>query len=92
MCTWIYKIRRGRITRVIIWSFYDLGIMRCKDLFVTTVNFELIDVNFTKIETIDQIVEKHSVNISEIEDTSEAIETDNEPPEEDVNNKNKFIF
>lgn len=92
MCTWIYKIRRGRITRVIIWSFYDLGIMRCKDLFVTTVNFELIDVNFTKIETIDQIVEKHSVNISEVEDTSETIETDNENSEEDVNNKNKFIF
>lgn len=92
MCTWIYKIRRGRITRVIIWSFYDLGIMRCKDLFVTTVNFELIDVNFTKIETIDQIVEKHSVNISEVEDTSETIETDNENSEEDVNNKSKFIF
>ena len=42
MCTWIYKIRRGRITRVIIWSLYDLGIMRVKDLFVTNINFELI--------------------------------------------------
>lgn len=80
MCTWIYKIRRGRITRVIIWSVYDLGTMRVKDLFVTTINFELIDIDFTQIEHIEKIVEEHSINISELPDniTDENIESENE--------------
>ena len=68
MCTWIYKIRRGRITRVIIWSLYDLGIMRVKDLFVTNINFELIDMDFTKIEHVEKVIEEHSIKLSEVPD------------------------
>lgn len=67
MCTWIYKIRRGCITRVVIWSYYDLGTMRVKDLFVTTVNFDLIDMDFTKIEHVEKIIEKNSIKIREVD-------------------------
>lgn len=88
MCTWIYKMRRGRITRVIIWSLYDLGTMRVKDLFVTTVQFELIDMDFTKIEHVEQLVENHSVNIAELPDSNEEESDD----EEDVQKKYKLIF
>ena len=92
MCTWIYKIRRGRITRVIIWSVYDLGTMRVNDLFVTTVNFELIDMDFTKIEHVEQIVKDHSINISELPNDEVTIsESDND--EEDTSaSKFKIIF
>jgi replicative DNA helicase len=68
MCTWIYKIRRGRITRVVIWSYYDLGTIRVKDLFVTTVNFDLIDMDFTKIEHVEKVIEEHSIKIREVAD------------------------
>ena len=66
MCTWIYKVRSGRITRVIIWSWYDLGTMRVKDLFVTNHNFELIDVDFTKIEVVEEKLKENSVLMSQI--------------------------
>ena len=66
MCTWIYKVRSGRITRVIIWSLYDLGTMRVKDLFVTNHNFELIDVDFTKIEVVEEKLKENSVLMSKV--------------------------
>ena len=66
MCTWIYKVRSGRITRVIIWSWYDLGTMRVKDLFVTNHNFELIDVDFTQIEVVEEKLKENSVLMSKI--------------------------
>ena len=66
MCTWIYKVRSGRITRVIIWSWYDLGTMRVKDLFVTNHNFELIDVDFTQIEVVEEKLKENSVLMSQI--------------------------
>lgn len=77
MCTWIYKIRRGRITRVVIWSYYDLGTMRVKDLFVTTINFDLIDMDFTKIEHVEKVIEEHSIKITELPD--EPIEEESTP-------------
>lgn len=79
MCTWIYKIRRGRITRVVIWSLTDLGTMRNRDLFVTTVNFELIDMDFTKIEYVEKVIEEHSIKIREIADDN-IIDNDEEKP------------
>lgn len=79
MITWVYKLRSSRITRVIIWSYYDLGIMRCRDLFVTDYNFKLIDVDMTKIEVAEQVIHENSVSINEVEDENvfEEIEENN---------------
>lgn len=85
MVSWVYKCRSGKITRVLIWSYYDLGTLRCKDLFVTDYNFKLIDVDVTKIEIAEKVIQEHSVNASEV--------TDEEPqfvePDEDEEVSNK---
>lgn len=65
LLTWVYKVRRGKITRVVIWSYIDLGTMSTRDLFVTNTNFELIDVDFTKIEHVEQILKENSIDIKE---------------------------
>lgn len=68
MCFWIYKVRRGRLTRVIVWSYVDLGTMRIHDLFITNTSFQLIDVDLTKIETVDKAIEENSVRMSDVKD------------------------
>ena len=88
MMTWTYKLRSSRITRVIIWSYYDLGTLRCRDLFVTDYNFELIDVDVTKIELAEKVIDDHSISEREITDVSidETIIDD----EEETESKAKF--
>ena len=54
MCHWVYKVRRGRLTRIIIWTKIDLGTMTEQCLFVTNYDFELIDMDFTKIEQVEE--------------------------------------
>lgn len=71
MCTWVYKVRKGKLTRVVIWSLYDLGIMRVKDLFVTNNNFELIDMDFTRVEQADKIIEENSVEPTDLPEKTE---------------------
>ena len=39
----IYKVRRGRYNNVKVWSEVDLGTCRKEDIFITDVNFKLID-------------------------------------------------
>lgn len=78
MATWVYKLRSSRITRVIIWSYYDLGTLRCTDLFVTDYNFNLIDVDITNIEVAEKVIDEHSVNASEVQDTQPMIQEDDE--------------
>ena len=89
MCFWVYKVRRGRITKVISWAHVDLGTMRVKDLFVTTTDFKLIDLDFTNIEyasEIRKVIDEQSVRAAEIKDEPEIEE---ETPE---NNNNKMKF
>lgn len=76
MVTCAYKLRSGRITRVLIWSYYDLGIMRVQDLFVTDYDFKLIDVDITKIEVAEQVIDDNSVNENMVEDTKPTQEDD----------------
>lgn len=40
----IYKVRRGKYNKVRIWSFFDFGTCRLTDLFLTDVNYNLIDI------------------------------------------------
>lgn len=68
MCHWVYKVRRGRITRIIIWTKADLGTMNERALFVTDYDFGLIDIDFTKIEQVEEKIKEHSVLISQVPD------------------------
>ena len=49
----IYKNRRGRYKGIYLWCNADLGVCRIKPMFATTWNYELIQINNLKIETVD---------------------------------------
>lgn len=78
MCHWVYKVRRGRLTRIIIWTKIDLGTMTEQCLFVTNYDFELIDMDFTKIEQVEEKIKEHSVLLSQVPDNP-VEETEEEP-------------
>ena len=80
---WIYKVRRGRLTRIIIWTKADLGTMDEKALFVTDFDFGLIDMDFTKIEQVEAQLKENSVLLSQVKDEP-VIE---EEPEEETTTK-----
>lgn len=79
MCHWVYKVRRGRLTRIIIWTKIDLGTMTEQCLFVTNYDFELIDMDFTKIEQVEEKIKEHSVLLSQVPDSPMSEETEEEP-------------
>ena len=65
LLTWCYKLRSGKLTHIIICSHIDLGNMRIKDCFVTDFDFNLIDIDFTEIKIVEEVVEDHSHIMSE---------------------------
>lgn len=71
----VYKVRRGKITRIRVWQKANLGTGRTEDLFVTTNDYKLIPVEATKIEYIDQVIEEHSVDAADIapEETEKSV-------------------
>lgn len=77
MAHWIYKVRRGRLTRIIIWTKADLGTMVENALFVTDYDFGLINVDFTKIEQVERQIQEHSVLMSQVPD---SIDTEDDIP------------
>lgn len=79
---WCYKVRRGELSSIIICSHIDLGTMRIEDCFVTDFDFNLIDIDFTKIETVEQAITENSKDIRN-EDFEEA-------EEEQINNSRAF--
>ena len=81
MCHWVYKVRRGRITRIIIWTKADLGTMDEKALFVTDYDFGLIDIDFTKIEQVEEKIKEHSVLMSQIPDKPVEVHDEEEATE-----------
>lgn len=85
MCHWVYKVRRGRLTRIIIWTKIDLGTMTEQCLFVTNYDFELIDMDFTKIEQVEEKIKEHSVLLSQVPDSPM-----NEDAEEEPTNKKSW--
>jgi len=68
MCHWIYKVRRGRLTRIVVWSHVDLGTMTEISLFATTYDFELINIDFTRIEHVEEKIMEHSVALCKVSD------------------------
>lgn len=93
---WVYKVRRGRLTKLIIWSDVDLGVMTEEALFVTDFNFNLIDIDFTQVEQVEAKIQEHSVLESQVQDEepeiidSTAIETKSEVVEEEQTIKRDF--
>lgn len=75
---WVYKIRRGKLTKIVVWSKSDFGTMTEQALFVTDFDFNLIDVDFTKIEVMEEKIQENSVRI-----TKDDIEKEVERQEEE---------
>ena len=63
-----YKVRKGKLSKVKLWVYAELGICRFTELFLTNYNNELIQVEKLTIENMNAIVEEHSVDKDEIED------------------------
>ena len=84
---WVYKVRRGRLTHIIIWSKTNLGTMDEEALFVTDFDFNLIDIDFTQIEQVEAKIQEHSVLASKVEDVPVEIE---ENDDESVQTKATF--
>ena len=93
---WVYKVRRGRLTHIIIWSQVDLGTMTEKALFVTDFDFNLIDIDFTQIEQVEAKIQEHSVLESQVHDAepeiidSTVVEIEPEAIEEEQTTKRNF--
>jgi len=68
--TWIYKIRRGKLCSVIIWSYVDLGTMRIHDLFVTNNDFVLQNVDLANVEHVEKVIETNSIAMKDVPDVS----------------------
>lgn len=49
----VYKNRRGRYKGIFLWCDADLGTCRVKPIFATGYNYELIQINNLKIQTVD---------------------------------------
>ena len=49
----IYKVRRGRFTNVRIWSYFDYGTCRKKDLFITYPDYSVVE-GFETIRFFDK--------------------------------------
>lgn len=67
----VYKVRRGKLTRIRVWQKADLGTCRTTDLFVTTNDYVLIPVTATEIENIDKTIEENSISAESIIVTDE---------------------
>lgn len=54
-CHYVYKNRGGSKVGVIIWTKYHGGVIREKELFVTDIDFNLIDVENLQVTFADEI-------------------------------------
>lgn len=66
----IYKVRRGKLTKIRVWQFADLSTGRTKDLFITDNYYNLIKAEIAEAE-IEKVIEEHSIGLEEIEVTEE---------------------
>lgn len=70
----VYKVRKGKLNRVMVWLYSDLGTCRTEDLFVTDLDCKLIPVEKLTIENIDEVLSENEVGINEIYATPEEQE------------------
>ena len=81
----VYKVRRGKLTMLMVWCYVEMGTVTEKPLFVTDFDYNLIDIDFTKIEVVEDIINENSILESEVHD-EEVVEEDIEITEEQSNN------
>ena len=64
----VYKVRSGQWTQVRIWSYFDMGIMRREDLYITDAQFNVINNFFDEPQVIIENWENNSEIMNKIED------------------------
>lgn len=74
----IYKVRRGKLSKIRIWMYADLGTCRTSDLFVTNNDNELIKMSVVEptYEDAEKIIEEQSVSIEEAYEELPDLEED----------------
>ena len=68
----VYKVRSGQWTQVRIWSYFDMGIMRRQDLYITDAQFNVIHNFFDE----PQVVIENWENNSEVMDKIKEFNND----------------
>lgn len=72
---WCYKVRSGKLSRLIILSNIDLGTMRIRDCLATDFDFsEPVPIDITRAETVEAIVKEHSVGINVVSEEKDESE------------------
>ena len=88
---WFFKIRDGELTAIIVASHMDLGTLTIRDMFVTDYDFNLIDIDFTKIEEVREVVTKQARELKiELEDPMEDADENDEEEEREETKKRDF--
>jgi replicative DNA helicase len=70
----IYKLRRGKLSKIRIWEYVDLGVSRTIDLFATNYDYKLIPIDATRVildnvavdEKIENLITQESVDASTV--------------------------
>lgn len=98
LLTWCYKVRAGELSSVIICSNINLGTMKIRDCFITDFDFNLIDVDFTQIEVMNEVLDSNSVDINETDFKNDPRymqveeDTEDKPIETPKQKKPKLVF
>lgn len=71
---WVYKVRDGQYSRIIVCSHLNLDVMQIQDCFITDYDFNLIDVKLDDVQVISEVVKEHSVAIDEVIEEEEVQE------------------
>lgn len=66
----LYKVRRGRFVNVRIWSYFDYGTCRKKDLFITYPDYSVVE-GFETIRFFDKNIGDFKDLLSELNETEE---------------------
>ena len=65
----LYKVRGGRFTNVRIWSYFDYGTCRRKDLFITNGNFTPVE-DFMAIKFLDKEIGDYEELLADLNNTA----------------------
>lgn len=64
----VYKVRSGQWTQVRIWSYFDMGIMRREDLYITDAQFNVINNFFDEPQVVIENWENNTEIMDKIKD------------------------
>ena len=87
ICAHIYKVREGKYTMIRLFSYFDHATCRQYDLFVTDIDYNLIDVENTAIE---HIIEQTTVE--ELPDPDSHKQDTKQGNKQDKKKEGEFIW